>query len=324
MSRMQEAQDAALKWIIAREDGDWCDADQSELDAWLQESDFNRIVFLRLEHSWRESDRIASLGPGLAPSIPTHAPRWRGGAPRWIFAVAASLAAVMGLSWVGYQQAYAPRIAPASYGTGVGGHRMVGLPDGSRVELNTSSAVQAIVDGERREVWLQRGEAYFEVAHDATRPFVVHVGKRAVTVLGTKFSIRRQGDDVSVSVVEGRVRVDEVERGQAVRSTIITGGDVALARGTATLVTARSADRVENILAWRQGMLNFDGATLKEVAAEFNRYNERRLSITDPAAASIRIGGTFPAKDPEAFARLLQSAYGLKLEETADAIKVSN
>jgi len=191
------------------------------------------------------------------------------------------------------------------------------------VELNTASVVRTALGGQRREVWLDRGEAYFEVAHDPEHPFVVHAGSRDVTVLGTKFSVRHDGDKVIVAVREGRVRVDDVSEARAVRSTTITGGDTAVAQGAATLVTAKSEERVESALAWRDGMLNFDQERLVDVAAEFNRYNARRLTVADAAAAQTRISGSFPTSRPESFVRLLRDAYGLKIEESDSAIKIS-
>jgi transmembrane sensor len=170
------------------------------------------------------------------------------------------------------------------------------------------------VTPDSREFWLDRGEAYFEVAHAADHPFVVHAGPRTITVLGTKFSVRRDGNRVSVSVVEGRVRVDQAGAGQSAPSTTITGGGVALADGASTLVTANATERVQHALSWRQGMLTFDQSTLADAAAEFNRYNRRQIVITDPEAAGIRIGGTFQAANIDAFARLLREAYGLRVE----------
>ena len=161
------------------------------------------------------------------------------------------------------------------------------------------------------------------MAHIADRPFVVHAGSRTVTVLGTKFSVRRDGERVSVAVVEGRVRVDDASA-QTVPAAIITAGDVAIARGPATLLAARSPERVENGLAWRSGMLTFDQSTLGEAAAEFNRYNRKRIEVVDPGAAEIRIGGTFQASNVDAFVRLLRDAYGLRVEANDDFVKISS
>lgn len=329
MSRASEAQDRAAQWIVAREEPGWSRDDQLGLDAWLAESDMNRIAFLRLEHSWREADRIGALGPDMEPALRDDRSEPAGyRRAAWLAptAIAASLALAVGVGVYEYPRLapQTPEVASARFDTPVGGHKMVALADGSKIELNTASVVRAEVAANRREVWLDRGEVYFEVAHDKTRPFVVHAGNREVTVLGTKFSVRRDGDKVTVLVREGRVRVDEVGGGRTLRSTTITGGDIALTRGDATLVTAKSEQRVEDGLAWRDGMLSFDQERLSDVAAEFNRYNQQKLVVTDTAAGAIRIGGMFPAARPGDFVRLLRDAYGLKIEETPDAIRISN
>nr|WP_243852926.1 FecR domain-containing protein [Sphingomonas naasensis] len=284
----------------------------------------NKAAFWRLEHSWKEADRIGALRPATPPVR-----QESGGSTRkwWPIALplAASIALALGLGVPGVLPVGSPRSAPAPAVavTKVGGHRLIGLADGSKVELNTDTRLRTLVDRGLRSVWLDQGEAFFEVAHRDGQPFVVHAGPREVTVLGTKFSVRREGGKVTVSVLEGRVRVDDVEPGGSARSTIITAGDIALSEGTATLVTTGSKERVGDVLSWRQGMLSFDQEQLSRIAAEFNRYNNKKIVIEDPEAANIRIGGTFPAFKPGAFARLLRDAYGLEIEETPDAVKIT-
>jgi len=325
MSRVRKAQDAAAQWLVAREEPEWTLGDQAELDAWLAKSDLHRVVFIRLEQGWREAERIGSLGTSLMPMTL----RDDYARHRWIrrlvpLAAAASLVAAIGMGWQEYPRWAKSEVASTRYDTKIGGHKTIGLPDGSKIELNTASDVRTVVNHVAREVWLDQGEAYFEVEHDKSRPFVVHAGNRRVTVLGTKFSVRRDSDKVSVFVREGRVRMDDILDAEAVRSTTITAGEIAWTRGPATLVTAKSDERVENALAWREGMLSFDQDPLSEVAAEFNRYNRQQLVVIDADAASIRIGGIFPASKPVDFVRLLRDAYGLQVEETANSIRISS
>lgn len=323
MSRAAEASDKASAWIIRRENGDWLESDQAELDVWLAESDGNKAAYWRLKHSWREADRIGSLGVEPEAVPPIEGPLRRHWKP---FALAASLAVAV---WIGSTQIVpgpaAPQQAALTFRSPVGERKNVELADGSHVELNTRSVIRSSASTGRRDIWLDDGEAYFEVAHDAGRPFVVHAGTRTVTVLGTKFSVRRDGERVSVSVVEGRVRIDEVPGGGArPASATITGGMSAISDGRSILVAERSEERVGNALAWREGMLSFDQTRLADAAAEFNRYHQRPILVTDPEAASIRIGGTFQASNVEAFARLLRDAYGLHVDVTPDAIKISS
>lgn len=326
MSAARDIEAQAALWLVRREEPGWSPADQGALDAWLDESMAHKAAYWRLDHGWREADRIAALGE--LPALPAEVSGWRA----WWrpVAIAASLLLAVGLGTF-YLMPGSPGgdgSAPAAqvrYATAVGARQALALPDGSRVELNTDTIVRSGVTPERREFWLDRGEAYFEVAHAADHPFVVHAGSRTITVLGTKFSIRRDGDRVSVSVVEGRVRVDQAgaprDGGRA--STTITGGDVALADGASTLVTANAAERVEHALSWRQGMLSFDQATLAEAAAEFNRYNVRKLVIDDPETAAIRIGGSFQSNNIDAFVRLLRDAYGLRIEVSGGQTRIS-
>lgn len=325
MSRARKARDRAAQWVIAQEQPEWSDADGATLDAWLAESDMNKAAYWRLEHSWREADRIGAFGRGVV--VPAEKGEHRRGLG-WLApaAIAASLTAVIGLgtSQLSRVADTSEAVISARFTTAIGGHRKLGLPDGSRVELNTASVVRAAIGDNHREVWLDRGEAYFEVAHDKARPFVVHAGSRRVTVLGTKFSIQRAGDKLVVSVLDGRVRVDDIDGTRAVRSMIITEGDIAVARGPAELITVKSDERVEDSLAWRRGMLSFDQERLGDIAAEFNRYNAKQMIVSDPVAADIRIGGMFPASKPGAFVRLLRDAYGLKIEETPNTIHISD
>lgn len=322
MSVAAEIEDRAARWLIRREEIGWSAAEQAELDAWLDESIAHKAAYWRLEHGWREADRIGAIGGT------TYRPRVLGHAPlchRWTkAAVAASFLVIVGLGAtshdVGPEQPTA--VADATFSTPVGGRKIVSLPDGSKVEMNTRTMLRTAVTGQSREVWLDKGEAYFEVAHLEGRPFVVHAGSRTVTVLGTKFSVRRDGERVTVSVVEGRVRVDGANVRMA-PAAIITAGDVAIARGPSTLLTARSEERVENGLAWRDGMLTFDQSTLGEAANEFNRYNRKRIEIADPETAEIRIGGTFKASNVDAFVRLLRDAYGLEVEDNGQVLKIS-
>jgi len=325
MTDVRAVRDRAARWIIAREQAGWSDRDQQALDAWLEESDLNKAAFWRLDHSWREADRLAALGGGSVVALRRRTSVWRLRPRTWagLTALAASAAAVIGLSLHEARPGGGEvAVATTTFATEVGGHRALGLSDGSRVELNTDTRVRAAVGADRRAVWLDKGEAFFEVAHRDGLPFVVHAGPREITVLGTKFSVRRVGDKVTVWVREGRVRVDNVAEAGAARSAIVRAGGGALSDGAATLVTSASPERVEQALSWREGMLRFDHERLGDIALEFNRYNRKKIVVVDTEAAGIRIGGTFPALEPVAFARLLRDAYALEIEETGSAIKI--
>lgn len=242
MNAAREIEDRAARWLIRREELGWSEADQDELDAWLEESMAHKAAYWRLEHGWRQADRISSLGTAATPVSRTYA--WRRFAGAWKpVAVAASVLLALTIIFRVVQPflpGEAPAPQPQMIATTVGGHRVVPLDDGSRIELNTATTLRTAVKSGSREVWLERGEAYFEVAHVEGRPFVVHAGPRTITVLGTKFSVRRDGERVTVSVLEGRVRIDDARpQGAEVSSSTIAAGNVAIARGPSMLVASR-------------------------------------------------------------------------------------
>lgn len=321
MSTARDIEQRAAEWLMRREEPEWSAADEAELDAWLHESLAHKAAFWRLDHGWRQADRIGALG--LNAVAPARIRSWM--TSWWPLAAAASIAAVVATGSIELGRP-APTLAATTshFSTPVGGRRTIPLVDGSKVELNTATVVRAAVNDKRREIWLDQGEAYFEVAHLSGRPFIVHAGDRTVTVLGTKFSVRRDGEKVTVSVIEGRVRIDDADQPEAVPTAIITAGDVAIAQGSSTLLSAKSEDGVSAALGWRDGILNFDRTSLADAAAEFNRYNSKKIVIGDPEVGEIRIGGTFQASNVDAFVRLLRDAYGLRITATSNELKLSS
>jgi len=322
MRRHEAIEDQALDWLIRRDAPDWSRDEQVALQVWLDDSPAHKAAFWRADHLWRQADRIRSLGyePGDRSGEHEASRTWRP------MAIAAGMLAAICLGALSVTSNYfdraMPEIQQARFETPVGGRRVVPLVDGSNVELNTQTVLRTEMGKRKREVWLDVGEAFFEVAHRENEPFVVHAGRHTITVLGTKFSVRRDMNRVTVNVLEGRVRVDDGP-GPTAHAAIITAGDTAISRGESTLITAKSDDRVADALAWRDGKLTFDQAPLTQVVAEFNRYNRVQLVVTDAAAGDIPIGGSFVAGSVESFTRLLHDAYGLKIERADGVVKIS-
>jgi transmembrane sensor len=200
--------------------------------------------------------------------------------------------------------------------TDIGERSLLVLADGSRVTLNTASAVHADYTGHERRVILVRGEAFFDVAKDATRPFVVSAGSRQVIAVGTAFDVRLQGSQMKVTLVEGKV---QVVRGAdligAARTSAQPQSAVLLEAGSALVTQDDGADHVERLDAaratsWRSGRLVFDGERLADVVAEMNRYSRERLEIADPALQGRQVSGVFEPTSGVAFAKALE-AYGI-------------
>lgn len=324
MSAARDVQAQAIDWLIRFDDPDWSESDEAQLNEWLDASMAHKAAFWRAKQGWRAADRIASLGTTLQAEQSSVAillnRAWKPAA------LAASLALALGLGSL-LMRASEPvtLVAAQQFDTPVGGRREIGLPDGSLIELNTATVLKTSVTDTHREVWLNEGEAYFEVKHREAVPFIVHAGPKTVTVLGTRFVVRRQGNDVTVSVVEGRVRVEDVGANQDehVAMMTVTAGDVVFAAGNSTLLVPNQQRRVERSLAWRDGLLRFDQTPLRDAVAEFNRYNKRQLVIEDAAVGDVRIGGTIQASNVQSFTRLLHDAYGLRIERTSQSVKIS-
>jgi transmembrane sensor len=322
MTRSQEIEAQAAEWLMRREQPEWSQADQVALAGWLDESMSHKAAFWRLEHTWQVADRIGALSArDIAPR-----PRRRGLPLKWWQASALAASLLVAIAFIGLHSrpVLSPQPSVDTFDTGIGGYRIIPLVDGSRVELNTATVLRTLISRQRRDVWLDRGEAFFEVAHIEGTAFVVHAGPRMITVVGTEFSVRRDGEKVTVAVVKGRVRVEDTTRGESSGATMVTPGDVAIGLGASTLVISKPVAAVEDKLSWRDGRLVFNGSSLAEVADDFNRYNRQQLLISDPSVAAIRISGTFKASNVEAFVRLLKEAYGLKVQLTADGkLKIS-
>lgn len=316
MSSRSDIEERAAQWLLRQEEPNWSDEDQATLDAWLSASTRHRVAYYRLEYGWRKADRLAAL---KAPTA--HATRARLSELR--FPRAAAIALVMVATIVGggawYFQESREFDTTKTYATELGGRSSFPLEDGSQVELNTNSELRTALSSTTRVAWLDRGEAYFAVAHDSRRPFVIHAGPCLVKVLGTKFSVWRDGDRLVVAVLEGRVEVDTPPATPA----FATPGDIVTAENGVATVRHTSVDYVTQALNWRQGLLTFDQATLAEVAKEFNRYNRKKLTVDPTAANAIHVGGTFDAENVDAFARLMQEAYRLTVKDDGAKINIS-
>jgi transmembrane sensor len=319
--------DLAASWIARRDGAEWSTADEDALQAWIAESTAHRVAYLRLAETWGRADRLAALRKPLGEASPAAAssswPARRGawGTLTQRIAAGVALAGVVGVLFV----VVSGLRDESRFVTEVGGRELVSLNDGSRLTLNTDSRVRAVVGDDKRMVWLERGEVYFDVAHDRTRPFVVLAGAQRITVLGTRFSIRNQDGHVSVLVEEGRVQVETLGVDlHPLKSTVVTRDDAVVASAGELAVAHRTPEQVSGALSWREGKIVLDQLTLGEAADEFNRYNRRKLVIADASAAQMRIGGTFDASNVESFARLLNTGFGLSVRESADEIDISH
>lgn len=308
----------AADWLARKDGGRWTPEQQRALDAWLAASTLHRVAYLRLDSAWQRADRLRALQAAERPQPLPQVPLALLARP-WTRRALGGLALAL-MAWVLVGDFNLGKPDTERYATAVGSRESVALADGSHLTLNTATRVRTAVTARERRVWLDQGEAFFDIAHDASRPFVVIVGTQRVTVLGTKFSLRRDGERLQVAVLEGRVKVQS----DGAQATVLTREDAAVADARNLLVTKKTPQQLQASLSWLQGKLVFDQISLAEAAQQFNRYSLKQLVIADPAAAQIRIGGSFDAGNVEAFARLLHVGFGLEVQQQGDEIRISS
>ncbi len=249
------------------------------------------------------------------------APRQRAAKPRRIgFAAAAVTLLLTGSLALGWR--YYPTVQPVSYSTAMGDMESMSLADGSQAELSSDSRILVALSRRERHVDLQQGEAYFHAAKDPGRPFVVSAGGRRVVAVGTRFSVRRDRGGLRVVVTEGLVRLesDPGPDGRRQPSTLLPAGSVALANDARILVRSGTLQEAEQYLSWRDGFLTFHDTSLADAAAEFNRYNTRKIVIADGEVGAMRIGGNFRWSNTEVFVRLLEQGFPIRAERDGDVI----
>lgn len=192
--------------------------------------------------------------------------------------------------------------AGESFTTTIGEVRRLSLTDGSVATINTASRLTVTMAKTARRITLDDGEAWFEVAHDKARPFLVSAGDVHVRAVGTAFSVRRHTDGVDILVTEGVVETWTGDRSTA--PTRLSGGERAfVADATTRIVAVPAGAEIERALSWRSGDLALNGEPLDYAVTELNRYNRRKLIVDDPVLGRTPIVGYFKVDDPDKFMR---------------------
>lgn len=285
----------ASAWHFRLQAEDVSADDRRGFQAWLAQGEAQ-------VRAWDEAQLLLAALQPAARSMKSVVPAPRRRTLPW--AAAALLVLALGVAW---QTPWPDRLRADHY-TAVGGHEVIELADGSRIELNTDAAVSVELTDNERRIQLLRGEAWFEAAHDARRPFVVQSGPVRVRVLGTRFSVARQGEHTRVQLAEGRVETMVDGGGKA----ILAPGETVEA-GPGYLGEKQTFDQAA-AFAWRQRQLVFHQQPLGEVVAELNRYWPGRVLITDAALERKAVSGVFEIDKPEAVMRALQLTLGLRVE----------
>lgn len=319
---------AAARWMIRRDRG--LSATESiEYELWLAADERHAAALRRSAGVWSLLDRLPDHAAQQALAAATR----RRAFWRRPVAVGTLAAAALVLGVFVARRPAAPALPTAA--VAADGPRAVMLSDGSLVQLNTGGEVVERFTAAERRVLLARGEAHFSVTKNPARPFIVTAGALQVRAVGTAFNVNLQASGVDVLVTEGRVQlaapsapvdthpsVDPAHPAPAlgVGERAVFRGQLARAADlSATLVISRvDTAEIARTLAWREPLLRLGGATLAELAVEFQRATGRRLVLADPALAELRFGGRFRADDIEGFTHLLATTLDLEAENAAD------
>lgn len=301
----------AADFLQRRRFGNWNADEQSEFDTWLDESEARRIAYWRLQAGLDRIERLAAL----RTSKPK--PKERAARLRFMVPFLAAAAALGSIALFGPRALeYFLQPPDRTYSTDVGGRTLLTFADNTQIELNTDSAVRYRMTTAERTVWLDKGEAFFRVAHDAAHPFTVIVGKHRVTDLGTEFLVRREPGRMEVALLRGRATLST----EGAQTATLNPGDDAVATPTAFRVTTKSPEELADELAWRRGLLIFRNARLADAVREFNRYNRTKLVIADPSIANLKFTVEIRDNNFEDFLQLAQTVLKLRVDREGNDV----
>lgn len=324
----------AARWALVQQEGEMTPAREAEFAAWLAADAAHLAAYedalWALDAASRHAGapEIMALRSAALMSRGARRPRWQklGGG-----ALAATL--MLGALWIAAVEVPGARIeergaiaaadpASADYATRVGERSTYTLPDGSVLTLDTDSHVRIAYTAGERGVYLDRGQAMFEVAHGKALPFTVYARGQRITALGTKFNVRLDGSEVRVAMVEGRVRVERTQPASALpdnrprAAVTLNAGDMLIVEPQRAMVVEPADAR--QIASWTGGVLTFNDTPLADAVAEVNRYSASPIAIADPRIGSYRISGVFKSNDPEHFARAMTEFLPVEMRKAAD------
>lgn len=322
-------EEQAQEWFVRLKNPHIGAADKAEYEKWLQADSMHRSAIQELHSLWDIVGSFADapeilaareqvLRTVTAASESAVVPRKKQPLflrPWPVLAMAASLLImVITATQLNVSNELNPTRQGKVHQTLVGERKTVVLADDSVVLLDTNTRLVVGYSDKKRSLTLEKGQARFDVAHDAMRPFTVEAGEGVVTALGTTFVVRKTAKDVLVTLIEGRVEVSRQQQQITISHSPDDPDDIGQ-----QLVYSRKgiskADIVDipQITAWQQGRLVFSNHTLPEVVVELNRYSNKKIIIADRSLRSIRVTGVFNAGDNRSAIRALKTYFSMSL-----------
>lgn len=308
-SEKRRAVEAAMDWLLRLEADPDCPQTLRDHGDWLARTETNRAAWRTALTTWEALGEVrprhAELWPARsAPALPRRRRVFVTGA---IFALAAAVLLVLAapalMIWL-----------QADFRTGTGESRVVTLADGSAVNLSADSAIDVDLTPEGRHVRLLAGQAFFDVAHDGRRPFTVNAGNAKVVVLGTAFDVAL--DDAATTVQLARGVVGISGEGAARGVAEMAPGDMATVDGETGRISHATVS-LEEIGAWRNGLLFVNDVTIDSVVARLRRYHPAWISVPDRALGRQRVTGLYDLRDPDRALKALVQPYGGKVRSVS-------
>lgn len=305
---LDRVEDIAAEWAL-RHPLD--PAGEAEIAAWLAENPAHAGALLRAMAGLSLVDQAIAPSAGFAEKLP-----WSPIRRRLLTGMAAALAAsVTGLFGLQYWRAQHVETAQGEI-------RRLPLADGSVAMINTDSALSVALERDIRRISLDHGQAWFQVAKDRGRPFVVDAGIALVRAVGTAFSVERRDQGVEIAVTEGTVAVWAADASGAM--TIIEAGQSArFHAGAAEPVVSTAPAAITRALAWRSGEIALENETVASAVAQFNRYNRQQLIVEDQELAQERLIGLFQIDRPGDFAATLATSFEAQVTATPNEIRIA-
>jgi len=301
----EQLHEEAARWFALLRSGSFSALQQNAFQQWLARSEAHRAAYLEIECFW---NGLESLQDAAKPQLQEarayikQEQLRRRKFSRSMLALAASIMLVTAVSpfW---------RIVldNGTYRTAKGEQSHIQLSDGSRIDINTDSELRVAYSWSAREVTLTRGEALFSVTHNPDKPFHIIASKGIIRDIGTRFNVYRQGDDVSVTVLEGEVSV----AAKGALKNLLPNQKIHY-DAAGRLSPILSAD-INEVTAWQKQQLVFKGQPLSRVLAELERYHNVTLQIADARLKTLKVSGSFPSDNLALALTTMSSALPIKV-----------
>ncbi|MFA3791344.1 FecR domain-containing protein [Aliiglaciecola sp. SL4] len=310
----------ASDYVVRLYSGELMSKEEERIISWCDESEAHQMAFDQALAVW---DVSAELSPHVG---------WRQKLEKRFYRMRYLAASIFVFMFCFMLFTKSPKVdtsplnqQPSTYRTAVGEISSVGLPDGSTISLNTNTQIDVEFNDNYRELWLQSGEAFFDIAKDSSRPFLIHTGTKVVRVVGTQFNIKLSQSGFDIAVSEGVVAIEESTKSgtdkqmEKSEQVYLEAGAIASFDNSNAIIAKKNETTVAKAQSWRTGYLRFDNERLEKVIRSFNRYRSKKIEM-DEKLANLRISGVFKLSDGDAIVTALEATLPIEAQVNNDRI----